>query len=99
MTLSSKKRPVANPLIVLREEFDDWAILFDPDSGDAFGLNPVGVFIWKHLDGNHTAETIAGELAGECPDMPDDATLHIGEFIDRLLEKGLAGHSVMDEHG
>jgi hypothetical protein len=45
------RNPVANPLIVLREEFDDWAILFDPDTGNAFGLNPTGVFIWKLLDG------------------------------------------------
>ena len=25
--------PIANPLVVLREEFDDWAVLFDPDKG------------------------------------------------------------------
>jgi hypothetical protein len=30
-----QKNPIANPLIVLREEFDDWAILFDPDTGSA----------------------------------------------------------------
>ena len=35
-------KPVANPLIVLREEFDDWAILFDPDTGNAFGLQSSG---------------------------------------------------------
>ena len=45
--MSHTDKPIANPLIVLREEFDDWAILFDPDSGDAFGLNPIGVHIWK----------------------------------------------------
>ena len=34
ITLSAgPHRLVANPAIVLREEFDDWAILFDPDSG------------------------------------------------------------------
>lgn len=43
-------KPVANPLIVLHEEFDDWAILFDPDRGNAFGLNPTGIFVWKLLD-------------------------------------------------
>jgi hypothetical protein len=29
--MPSGKKPIANPLIVLREGFDDWAILFDPD--------------------------------------------------------------------
>ncbi len=37
-----KPIPVANPSVVLREEFDNRAILFDPDTGDAFGINPVG---------------------------------------------------------
>jgi SynChlorMet cassette protein ScmD len=86
-----RQRPVANPLIVLREEFDDWAILFDPDSGEAFGLNPVSVFIWKRLDGAHTAADILEELAGVCKNLPEDALHYLGEFIHRLLEKGLAG--------
>lgn len=45
MRVEEKDKPIGNPLIVLREEFDDWAILFDPGTGDAFGLNPVAVFI------------------------------------------------------
>ncbi len=52
------KKLIANPTIVLREEFDDWAVLFDPDTGNAYGMNPVSVFVWKHLDGNHTLEDI-----------------------------------------
>lgn len=99
MTQCSQLRPVANPLIVLREEFDDWAILFDPDSGEAFGINPVGVFIWKHLDGSHTPDAIVRELAKECLNMPDDALNYVEAFIDRLLEKGLAGRSATNEDG
>jgi len=37
-------KPVANYGLVLREKFDDWAILFDLNSGNGFGLNPVSVF-------------------------------------------------------
>ena len=40
------RNPVANPLIVLREEFDDWAVLFNPDTGAAAGINSMGVAIW-----------------------------------------------------
>ena len=50
-------KPIANPLVVLREEFDDWAILFDPDTGNAFGLNPTGVYLWKLLDGSTLSMT------------------------------------------
>lgn len=87
----SDQKPVVNPLIVLREEFDGWAVLFDPDTGEAFGLNPVSVFIWKHLDGNNTVEDILQKLGKECKNMPDDAADYVKKFIDQLLEKGLVG--------
>ena len=29
-----------NPVISLREEFDDWALLFNPDTGRVVGLTP-----------------------------------------------------------
>ncbi len=85
---------MANSLVVLREEFDDWAILFDPDSGKALGVNPVGVFIWKHLDGKHTVENIVEELNKNCEDVPKDAENHVQEFIKQLLDEGMAGYEV-----
>ena len=95
MDLSEK--PIANPLIVLREEFDDWAILFDPDTGNAFGLNPVSVFIYKRLDGQHTLEDIMKELRAECKNAPEDAEKHAQDFIDDLLKRGLAGYEFHQE--
>jgi len=88
------KKAIANPLVVLREEFDDWAILFDPDTGNAFGLNPIGVFIWKHLDGRHTVEDILRKLREKAEDMPDEAEDHLTEFILDLVEHGLAGFEI-----
>ena len=88
------RNPVANPLIVLREEFDDWAILFDPDTGNAFGLNPTGVFIWKLLDGKHGADDIAVKLREEADEVPDDAPEHIRQFIGSLEQQGLVGYEV-----
>jgi len=83
-------KPIANPLIVLREEFDDWAILFDPESGNAFGLNPVSVFIWKLLDGHHTVAQIVESIRAECDDVPDDAQDRVTAFVQDLLDRGLA---------
>ena len=87
-------RPVANPLIVLREEFDDWAVLFDPDTGNAFGLNPTGVFIYKLLDGKHTVEDILAELQSEAEGVPPAAEEQLRQFIRTLEGKGLAGYEV-----
>jgi SynChlorMet cassette protein ScmD len=89
-----QKNPIANPLIVLREEFDDWAILFDPDTGNAFGLNPTGVFIWKLLDGKHAPEEIVDRLKEEADDVPPEATDHVRGFLASLEMQGLVGYEL-----
>lgn len=85
------EKPIANPSIVFREEFDDWTLLYDPDRGEAFGLNPVSAFVWKHLDGKHTIDDILKELKEQCSDVPESARNDIDSFIKSLIEKGLAG--------
>ena len=90
--MTATDRPVANPLVVLREEFDDWAILFDPDTGHAFGLNPISVFVWQRLDGKHTIQAILSEMKDTYRDVPLEAENHLREFVDNLLENGLAGY-------
>lgn len=97
MTITEKARPIANPLIVLREEFDDWAILFDPDTGKGMGLNPTSIFIWKLLDGSHTLNDIMEKLLKECENVPKEAENDLKEFIQELIERGLAGFEVAGE--
>jgi len=92
MGLAEKDKPTANPLVVLREEFDDWAVLFDPDTGNAVGLNPVGVFIWKLLDGSRTVEDILKKLRESCEKVPEEVEDHLQDFIQSLVERGLAGY-------
>jgi len=92
--MSDSQRPIANPTMVLREEFDDWAILFDPDTGDAFGLNPTSVFIYKLLDGRHSVEEIIKKVRENFEDVPDDVDAHVNEFIKSLVERGYAGYEL-----
>ena len=94
MKLDAKS--VANPMVVLREEFDDWAILFDPETGKGFGLNPVSVFVWKHLDGKHTAADILSKLRETCENTPEEAEDHIKKFIESLLKEGLVGCEIQE---
>jgi SynChlorMet cassette protein ScmD len=88
--MQENDKPIANPLVVLREEFDEWAILFDPDTGNAFGLNPVGIFIWKRLDGHRTIQDILEELRENCEDMPNKAKDHLKDFIRELVNQRFA---------
>jgi len=80
----------SNPDIVLREEYDDWAVLFDPDSGKTCGVSPTGVFIWKQLDGSKTKDAILAALGELCEDgLPATAAADYDTFIAQLLEAGL----------
>ena len=89
--MTDTNTPIANPMLVLREEFDDWAVLFDPDTGDGFGLNPISVFIWKRLDGKHTIQDIMKEIQENCEDVPENAEQEVNDFLDELIKRGYVG--------
>jgi len=81
----------ASPSVVLREESDDWAVLFDPDTGESFAVDPVGAFIWKRLDGRHALEDIMAELHQKFEQVPEAAREDCMEFLDDLVKRGFAG--------
>lgn len=83
--------PVLNPVVVLREEFDDWAVLFNPDTGAAAGLNPMGVAIWKLIDGRRSVQSIVDQIVAEADDVPASAPDEIRAFMDALAKDGFVG--------
>ncbi len=91
-------RPIANPIVVLREEFDDWAILFNPDTAAAVGVNPVGVAVWKRMDGKRSLKEIVLEIKAGFEDAPEAALEEITAFVDRLAEQGYVGYELKDNN-
>ena len=89
-------RPIANPVVVLREEFDDWAVLFNPDTADAVGTNPVGVAVWKRMDGKRSIEAIVSEVREGFEGVPDAVLEEITAFVERLAEHGFVGLELKD---
>lgn len=94
MNENDRRTISANPLIVLREEFDDWAVLFDPDTGHTFGLNPIGVLIWKHLDGHHTLDDLVKKIREAVEDVPPAVTDHLRDFVQNAVRLQLARYEV-----
>ncbi len=86
--------PIANPSIVFREEFDDWALLFDPDTGESYGVNPVGAYIWKELNGSKTFTELVDELRSAFDDVSETVPDEVVAFLDDLVDKGYAGFEV-----
>lgn len=87
-------RPIANPTVVLREEFDDWAILFNPDTAEAVGTNPVGVAVWNLMDGTHSLKEIVVKIHDQFAGVPNAAEKDVTAFIKDLAERGFVGYEV-----
>lgn len=83
-----------NPLIVLREEFDDWAILYNPDNARAVGINPTGVAVWKLLDGKKDVAEVVLELKKKFIEVPDSTHEDVNSFIQDLEMEGFVGREI-----
>ena len=91
------QNPIANRLVVLREEFDDWAVLFNPDTGAAVGINPVGVFIWKQMDGSRSVGDIEQLIRSGFEEVPDDVSGQTAQFISDLADAGFVGYEIASD--
>jgi SynChlorMet cassette protein ScmD len=80
--------PAARSVVVLREEFDEWAVLYNPDTAGTAAINPVGVAIWKLLDGKRSLEDIVAAIKDQFEDAPESITEDVSSFIRGLQEKG-----------
>ena len=96
--MNQTDRPIANPIVVLREGFDDWAILFNPDTAAAVGINPVGVAVWKRMDGKRSLKEIVLEIKTSFEDTPEAAIEEVTAFVDRLAEQGYVGYELKDNN-
>lgn len=91
-------KPIANPVAVLREEFDDWAVLFNPDTADAVGINPLGVAVWKRMDGKRSLEKIVSEIKESFEGGSENVLEEITAFVNDLTEKGFVGYELKGNH-
>ncbi len=89
--MNSTDKPIVNPLVVLREEFDDWAVLFNPDTADAVGVNPIGVVVWKKMDGKRTLAELVNKVRASFTEVPDSVNDEVNAFVDDLAQKGFVG--------
>jgi hypothetical protein len=89
--ISVDARLVVNPNMVFREEADDCALLFDPDSGSVKVFNPTASAIWKLLDGKRTLSEVIGVLREEFEDMDAKAEEQVLKLVEELYQVGAIG--------
>ena len=96
--MNQTDRPIPNPIVMLREEFDDWAVLYNPDTADAVGTNPVGVAVWKRMNGKRSLKDIVAEIKISFEDVPEAALEDITTFVGTLAEQGFVGYELKDNN-
>jgi hypothetical protein len=80
-----------NPDIVLREEDEDGALLFNPDTSEVRVLNATGLFIWRRCGGAAMDELLAA-VSDAFEDVPEERVRSdVENFVSGLLEAGFMG--------
>lgn len=92
VVMSDTTRYIRNPDVGLREESEDGALLFEPDSGQVKVINPTGLFIWTLCDGSHTVEDMIQAIQNEYDDVPlDVVTEDVQNFVSMMFDTGFLG--------
>lgn len=91
LALPSNTRLLANPNFVLREEEDESALLFDPDTGSVRILNSSAVAIWKLLDGKRDRAALISALTEQFDGIDEGAEAQIVQVLDNLFTCGAIG--------
>ena len=90
--MSDDRKVRVKPVVVLREEFDDWAVIYNPDTAAATGINPAGVAIFKLLDGKHTLGQVVEAVRSEFSGVPENVAEEVRAFVEGLVARGYARH-------
>lgn len=79
------------PNVVLREEADDWGLLFDADTGNTVALNPVAVCMFKAMQKAQDVESVKAAIFAEYDEIPETLAENIHELIEQLTEYSFLG--------
>jgi hypothetical protein len=63
---------------------DDEAVLLNTESGEYYGMNPVGTRIWELLEEPCDVATIEDTISGEFDVPPEECTDDIATFLSSL---------------
>lgn len=77
-----------NPALAWRE-MDDETVIISPGESIMHELNHTAGFIWRHLNGAHSAAEIAAMVAAEYDVAPDVALADTQALLEQLAQQNL----------
>ena len=93
----NSNRYMKNPDVVVREEDEDGALIFNPDTNQISVINPTALFIWKLCNGENTKTDIVSVVRESFDLVPEDEVeQQVEGFVDGMLASGFIG-TIEDE--
>lgn len=94
MVETDRTRPNAITLLIPVQAAVPWFRFFVPKSSSSslrrqIELDAVGSFVWQHINGESTLETIRKALAAEFGMKQLESQVSLATFIDELFSRGL----------
>jgi hypothetical protein len=77
------------PQIIIRQENDNFALLYNPDTANTFVLDPVSLFVCQHLNGSLSLPQIIQSCREIFSDIPPDALDQVKHFVQTLVDREL----------
>lgn len=90
--MSSKTSYQSNPVISFKDEGDEGAVLYNPDSDKVVIINAVGTAIWQFIEQPRTADEIVAMLvdcfsAVEADKAHEDLKQFVGGFEEGFIDE------------
>ena len=91
-TLKDDVKYLKNPDVVVKEEDDGCALLFNPDNDQVRVLNRTGFYIWNLCQGSLGVASMASRVQEGFEPVPDqDVMKDVQGFLDAMAQAGLIG--------
>lgn len=85
-------RYIQNPDANLREEDEDGALLFNPDTDRVQLLSRTGLYIWKLCVEARTVNEIINAFKADFDEVPEnEVTADVEEFLKQMVDNGFIG--------
>lgn len=83
---------IQNPDINVREEDEDGALLFNPDTDQVRMITKTGFYIWGLCSKEHSVSDIVTAFKNDYDDVPEqEIVADVEEFINKMLDAGFLG--------
>ena len=75
---------------IVHEIFDDHeAAIINLKSGNYYSLDPVGAFVWAHIESGATVGEVVEEVLGRYEASPAEVSREVGRFLQTLEQEEL----------